>query len=260
MRRNIAKRWKASPLGWPTTCKSKHWTATPMFSTLLQRFAPPPTVCHRFNHPPNSLLMLPTHGMFASLGCHCQKVCGVVPMHKLNCKWVLLGACIFSFIHSPKVDDPRGKAPVLLDARQTSHVFESAPGQRWTVRARTRNEAGQSPWSASVSAATLSSAQSHAELIDGPFVSSAQGVSRLSWRGREGADAEELVDHFVVEWRRRTEPRWNQLSRKIPFTGWQRPYNVDLDQLAPGHVYEVRVKALDHNMGTAFMSGTVLAQ
>jgi hypothetical protein len=144
----------------------------------------------------------------------------------------------------------------MVDARQSSHVFDSAPGQRWTLRARTRNEAGQSPWSASVSAATVSSAQSQAEPLDGPFVSFAQGIPRLSWRGREGADPE-LVDHFVVEWRSRTEPRWNQLARKVPFAGWQRPYSSDLDQLPGGHVYETRVRAVDHNLGTVFLSGMV---
>lgn len=143
-----------------------------------------------------------------------------------------------------------------VDARQSSHVFSSLPDQRWTVRARTINEAGQSPWSASVSAHTLSGAQSLVDPIEGPFVSLAHGVPRLSWKGRDGADGD-LVDHFVVEWRRRTEQRWNQLARTVPFTGWQRPYSVDLNELEPGHVYEVRVRAVDHNQGTAFVSGTV---
>lgn len=46
---------------------------------------------------------------------------------------------------------------------------------------------------------------------------------------------------------------------QIPFAGWQRPYSIDLDLLPAGHVYEVRVKAVDHNMDTAFVSGSVSA-
>ncbi|CAK5085675.1 unnamed protein product [Meloidogyne enterolobii] len=174
-----------------------------------------------------------------------------------------------------QIDEPRGKPPVFLDARQSSHVFDALPAQRMardflkiflikeyflkTIRARTTNEAGHSPWSSSVSVSTLSSAQSLAEPIDGPFVSLVHGMPRLSWKGREGSDPE-LVDHFIIEWRTRTEQRWNQLPQRIQFTGWQRPYNVDLDQLPAGHLYEVRLRALDHNLGTAFLSGTVTVQ
>lgn len=166
---------------------------------------------------------------------------------------------------------------MLLEATRSSHVFRSGPDQRWTVRVRTRNSAGHSPWSTSVSAATVSAASaSMSEPIEGPFVTFVHGMPRLSWRGREGADAE-LVDHFTVEWRKRTEHQWNELGTKVgterkgmgwpdltrirlgqvPFAGWLHPYSADLDQLPPGHVYEVRVRAVDHNMGTAFVSGTV---
>uniref|UniRef100_A0A914HBE2 Fibronectin type-III domain-containing protein n=1 Tax=Globodera rostochiensis TaxID=31243 RepID=A0A914HBE2_GLORO len=158
-----------------------------------------------------------------------------------------------------QIDEPRGRSPSTVDATRSSHVFESGPDQRWTLRARTRNSAGHSPWSTSVSALTVSAASaSLQEPIEGPFVTFVHGTPRLSWRSRDNAG--ELVDHFVVEWRRRTEQRWNELSRKIPFAGWQRPYSVDLDLLPAGHVYEVRVKAVDHNMGTAFVSGTNTVQ
>ncbi|KAL3115899.1 hypothetical protein niasHT_007199 [Heterodera trifolii] len=160
-----------------------------------------------------------------------------------------------------QVDEPRGRSPVAVDATRSSHVFESGPDQRWTVRTRTRNSAGHSPWSTSVSALTVSGASvSLQEPIDGPFVTFVHGTPRLSWRSRDSADGEETVDHFVVEWRRRTEQRWNELNRKIPFAGWQRPYSIDLDLLPAGHVYEVRVKAVDHNMDIAFVSGSNTVQ
>lgn len=49
-----------------------------------------------------------------------------------------------------KVDEPPGIAPVRVDSRQTSHVFDAVPDQRWTIRARTVNSAGQSAWTTSV--------------------------------------------------------------------------------------------------------------
>jgi hypothetical protein len=63
-------------------------------------------------------------------------------------------------------------------------------------------------------------------------------MPRLSWRSREGSDPD-LIDHFVVEWRTPAEHRWNSLGDRVPYTGWQRPYAVDLTTLPRGHVLEV---------------------
>lgn len=109
-----------------------------------------------------------------------------------------------------QVDEPRGHQPIIIDGRQNSHVFDSQPDIPWTVRIRTVNSAGQSPWSTSLS--TRSPPTS--ELIEGPFVTNIQGVSRLSWKSREGLDPD-LIDHFVVEWKTRTEQRWNQHRNKV---------------------------------------------
>ncbi|KAI1721462.1 fibronectin type III domain-containing protein [Ditylenchus destructor] len=154
-----------------------------------------------------------------------------------------------------QVDEPRGLPPVTVDGRQNSHVFETQPDQPWAVKVRTVNSAGQSPWSTSVS----SKSPPASELIEGPFVTYSQGTPRLSWRSREGSDPD-LIDHFVVEYRTRTEPRWNSHGEKIQYSGWQRPYTADMTVLRPGHVYEVHVKAIDHNFGTAFVSPSVTIQ
>uniref|UniRef100_A0A915DIS7 Fibronectin type-III domain-containing protein n=1 Tax=Ditylenchus dipsaci TaxID=166011 RepID=A0A915DIS7_9BILA len=129
------------------------------------------------------------------------------------------------------------------------------PDLQWTVKVRSVNSAGQSPWSASVS----SRSPPASELIEGPFVTNIQGVPRLSWKSREGSDPD-LIDHFIVEWRTRTQPGWTTHGSKIMYSGWQRPYTMDLTELPQGHTYEVHVKAVDHNYGTAFVSPSVSIQ
>lgn len=47
---------------------------------------------------------------------------------------------------------------------------------------------------------------------------------------------------------------------KVPYSGWQRPYSLDLTSLPRGHVQEVRVTAIDHNFDTAFVSPSVTIQ
>lgn len=108
------------------------------------------------------------------------------------------------------VDEPRGTRPVTIDGRHSSHVFDSQPDQQWAVRIRTVNAAGQSAWSPSVS----TRAAPAGEVIEGPFVTQVQGSPRLSWRIREGADAD-FVSYFQVEWRTPTDPRWNTHRNQV---------------------------------------------
>lgn len=112
-----------------------------------------------------------------------------------------------------QVDEPKDRtAPVLIDGRQNSYVFDSEADLSWAIRIRVVNTAGQSPWSTSLS--TRSPPAS--ELIQGPFVarSISGGFPRLSWKSREGLDPD-LIDHFIVEWKTRTEERWNSHQNKV---------------------------------------------
>lgn len=47
---------------------------------------------------------------------------------------------------------------------------------------------------------------------------------------------------------------------QIPYSGWQRPYSVELNDLAEGRTYQVRVKVIDHNNGVAYTSPAVSVQ
>ncbi|KAI6240848.1 hypothetical protein M3Y99_00392200 [Aphelenchoides fujianensis] len=153
-----------------------------------------------------------------------------------------------------QVDEPQSfPAPFRVDGKLTSHVFDSQPDQQWTARVRVANSAGSSPWSTSISTRAPSAS---GELIEGPFVSTSQGVPRLSWRIRSNA-APDSISRFQVEWRSQTEPRWNTHRNTINFVGWQRPYTMDLGDLPSGHHYEVRVKALGSNGSPVFTSPSV---
>uniref|UniRef100_A0A7E4VM27 Fibronectin type III domain protein n=1 Tax=Panagrellus redivivus TaxID=6233 RepID=A0A7E4VM27_PANRE len=154
-----------------------------------------------------------------------------------------------------QVDEPRGIPPVKVDGRQTSHVFDSPNEQQWSVRVRVVNSAGQSAWAPAVTVRSGGSSAA-AESIEGPFVSHIQGSPRISWRAREGTERDQVA-HFQVEWRSQTEPNWHTHQNSIPYAGWQRTYSIDLGDLPKGHTYQVRVKAIDPNRGTASTSPSV---
>uniref|UniRef100_A0AC34QKY1 Fibronectin type-III domain-containing protein n=1 Tax=Panagrolaimus sp. JU765 TaxID=591449 RepID=A0AC34QKY1_9BILA len=155
-----------------------------------------------------------------------------------------------------QVDEPRGIAPVKVDGRQTSHIFQSSSEQNWAIRVRLVNSAGQSPWSPAV---TTRSTAGSANTIEGPFLTITQGSPRITWRVRPGVE-KDLISHFQVEWRTQTDPRWNTHRNTIPYTDWQRSYTLDLGDLPKGHSYQVRVQAIDHNRGTAFTSAVISVQ
>uniref|UniRef100_A0A914RPS7 Fibronectin type-III domain-containing protein n=1 Tax=Parascaris equorum TaxID=6256 RepID=A0A914RPS7_PAREQ len=128
--------------------------------------------------------------------------------------------------------EPANQQPVIVDGRQTTHVFNSDANQPWTVRIRSKNTAGYSSWSASVSTRT----PPVGELIVGPNVNYRQGIPIISWSSKERVDD------------------------LIPYTGWQRPYSIDLSELAAGELYQVRVHAIDPNRAIAYTSPTVSVQ
>ena len=186
-------------------------------------------------------------------------------------------------VDEPTTTQAGAQQPVRVDGKMTSHVFDAAPEQRWTVRVRVANAAGQSPWSPSVSTRSSSSSAA-SDLIEGPFVSSAQGVPRVSWRVQSGASVDSL-SRFQLEWKNQNAQRWNShrqtvsgerraaarariatlkfdrhlIARQfqVNFAGWQRPYSIDVNDLPPGHQYEIRVRALDSRGGLVAESPSV---
>lgn len=174
-----------------------------------------------------------------------------------------------------QVDEPAGRPPVRLDARQSTHVFDNCrPNEQWSVRLRTVNSAGQSDWSRSMSTRTPPTG----ELIIGPNINYRQGAPSVTWRSIEGVD--DLVASYQVEYSSDRSQRWQQLGRsnvrthyhtgsvqrmsvlsfQIPYNGWQRPYSYDLNDLPDGQGYQVRVKVIDHNNGVAYTSPSVPVQ
>uniref|UniRef100_A0A914W0E7 Fibronectin type-III domain-containing protein n=1 Tax=Plectus sambesii TaxID=2011161 RepID=A0A914W0E7_9BILA len=153
-----------------------------------------------------------------------------------------------------QVEEPPNRPPVRLDARQNTHVFDNCQSnEQWSVKLRTVNSAGQSPWSSTVAARTPPTG----ELIIGPNVNYRQGVPSVTWRSIEGVD--DLVASYRVEYRSDSNGQWQQQS-SVPYNGWQRPYSVDLADLPEGRTYQVRVSVIDHNNGVAYTSPAVSVQ
>lgn len=135
-----------------------------------------------------------------------------------------------SIHYEVQVDEPSnvaGQQPVRVDGKLTSHVFDAAPEQRWVVRVRTANSAGASPWSPSVSTRSTSSA---GDLIEGPFVSSAQGAPRVSWRVQSNANVDSL-SRFQLESRGQNEPRWSPLRETVSLHNVYSVNNMTAGQL-----------------------------
>lgn len=109
-----------------------------------------------------------------------------------------------------QVEEPRGRPEVRVDARQSTHVFDNCqPNEQWSIKLRTVNSAGQSPWSRTMSTRTPPTG----ELIIGPNVNYRQGVPGVTWRSIEGVD--DLVASYQLEYRSDSDPRWRDLSRAV---------------------------------------------
>ncbi|ETN71312.1 fibronectin type III domain protein [Necator americanus] len=143
-----------------------------------------------------------------------------------------------------QVVEPRGVASVTVAGGQTNHIFQSQPNQQWSVRIRAINSAGHSPWTPTAEARTPPGG----ELIVGPNVAYRQGNPIVTWQARE--NVEDLIESFSLE----------EYLLQIPFSGWQRPYTIDLGELPKGHTYQVRIVVRDMNRGTAFTSPIVQVQ
>ncbi|RCN43889.1 fibronectin type III domain protein [Ancylostoma caninum] len=153
-----------------------------------------------------------------------------------------------------QVVEPRGIPSVNVAGSQTNHIFQSHPNQQWSVRIRAINSAGHSAWTPTAEARTPPGG----ELIVGPNVAYRQGNPIITWQARE--NVEDLVESFILEWKASNERDWRQHRNPIPFSGWQRPYSIDLGELPKGHNYQVRVVVKDMNRGTAFTSPIVQVQ
>ncbi|PIO68286.1 fibronectin type III domain protein [Teladorsagia circumcincta] len=123
-----------------------------------------------------------------------------------------------------------------------------------SVRIRARNSAGHSAWTPAVEVRTPPGG----ELIVGPNIAYRQGIPILTWQSRENVD--DQIESFVLEWKTSTERDWRQHRNPIPFSGWQRPYTIDLGELPKGHTYQVRVVVKDRNRNVAFTSPIVQVQ
>ncbi|CAJ0598951.1 unnamed protein product [Cylicocyclus nassatus] len=150
--------------------------------------------------------------------------------------------------------EPRGVQPVTVAGSQTNHIFASQPNQQWSVRIRAVNSAGHSPWTPTAEVRTPPGG----ELIVGPNIAYRQGKPIITWQVRE--NVEDLIESFVLEWKAINERDWRQHRNPIPFSGWQRPYSVDLGELPKGHTYQVRIVVRDMNRGIAFTSPVVQVQ
>lgn len=108
-----------------------------------------------------------------------------------------------------EVTEPTRLPLVILDGRQTSHVLNTQPNQQWSVRVRTKNSAGHSPWSQTVSTRTAPAG----ELIIGPTVSFRQGIPVLTWNSLERV--EDIVKSYQVEWRSSVSPSWQKYRESV---------------------------------------------
>ncbi|WKY00226.1 hypothetical protein Q1695_014798 [Nippostrongylus brasiliensis] len=153
-----------------------------------------------------------------------------------------------------QVVEPQGIPPVSVAGSQTNHIFQSRPNQQWSVRIQAKNSAGQSAWTPTVEVRTPPGG----ELIVGPNVAYRQGNPIITWQSRE--NVEDMIESFAIEWKTVNEMDWRQHRNPIPFSGWQRPYTIDLGELPKGHTYQVRIVTKDKNRNTAFTSPVVQVQ
>ncbi|EJD74869.1 hypothetical protein LOAG_17881 [Loa loa] len=153
-----------------------------------------------------------------------------------------------------EVTEPQRIPPVLLSGYQTSHIFDSEANQQWSVRIRTKNSAGASAWSQIASVRT----PPIGELIIGPSVSYRHGIPVLTWTSKERVD--DLIQNYQIEYRSSADTAWQRLRMQVPYTGWQRPYSIDLSNLPAGHNYQIRIHAVDANNGIAYTSSAVNVQ
>uniref|UniRef100_A0A915Q6K3 Fibronectin type-III domain-containing protein n=1 Tax=Setaria digitata TaxID=48799 RepID=A0A915Q6K3_9BILA len=152
------------------------------------------------------------------------------------------------------IKEPPGIAPILLNGYQTSHVLDSEANQQWSIRIRTKNSAGASPWSQIASVRT----PPVGELIIGPVVSYRHGIPVLTWSGKERVD--DLIQNYQIEYRTSVDAAWQRLRAQVPYMGWQRPYSIDLSELPAGRSYQIRIHAVDANNGIAYTSSAVNVQ
>uniref|UniRef100_A0A7I5E8R5 Fibronectin type III domain protein n=2 Tax=Haemonchus contortus TaxID=6289 RepID=A0A7I5E8R5_HAECO len=153
-----------------------------------------------------------------------------------------------------QVVEPQGIPPVSVPGGQTSHIFPSRPNQQWSVRIRAKNSAGHSAWTPAAEVRTPPGG----ELIVGPNIAYRQGNPIITWQSRENVD--DQIESFILEWKTTTETEWRQHRNPIPFSGWQRPYTIDLGELPKGHTYQVRIVVRDRNRNIAFTSPIVQVQ
>lgn len=111
-----------------------------------------------------------------------------------------------------EVTEPRGIAPVLLSGRQTTHVFDSEANQQWSIRVRTKNSAGVSPWSQLASTRT----PPIGELIIGPTVTYRHGVPVLAWTSKERVD--DLIQGYRIEYRTSADAAWQKHRIQVNLT------------------------------------------
>ncbi|CAJ0579194.1 unnamed protein product, partial [Mesorhabditis spiculigera] len=154
-----------------------------------------------------------------------------------------------------QAEEPFGQAPVLVPGGQTTHVFQSRPNEKWSVKIRAKNSAGHSAWTPASSVRTPAGG----ELIVGPNVQYRQGAPILSWQSKEGVDST-TVHSYVVEWKSDRDEQWRHHGNQIPFSGSQRGYQVDLSGLPKGNNYQCRVVAKGPRGETTFTSAAVSVQ
>ena len=93
----------------------------------------------------------------------------------------------------------------------TSHVFNSAPNQVWSVKIRARNSAGHSAWTPAAQTRTSPGG----ELIIGPDVTYRQGNPIVTWKSKE--NAEDLIESFQLEWKTEKDDQWRQHRNPVNY-------------------------------------------
>lgn len=100
--------------------------------------------------------------------------------------------------------EPPDVSPVVLDGRQTTHIFDTEANQQWNIRIRSKNSAGDSPWSQLVSARS----PPIGELIVGPTITYRHGVPVITWSSKERV--EDLIRAYYIEYRTFSDPQWQR--------------------------------------------------
>ncbi|VDP03059.1 unnamed protein product [Soboliphyme baturini] len=136
---------------------------------------------------------------------------------------------------------------------RVEHRIATKPGTHWRLRVQTANMNGVSPWSADYETRTEPDVY-----ISTPTISYPGNRVQVDWRS-QSAGIDNVVA-YIVEYRDPSTMQWRETGVPIVYRGDNLLYTALLDDLRITAAVAIRVKVLDRNRNTLYVSPEVSAQ